>query len=502
MANKPFEYTIINPLERPTSTDINQLQAQAHYDVRLLAEQLFAGAEGFVGDSAKAVPLSVPSLGFSWTPGIMFTVGTAENNIGAISGLSDSYLYKATNIAYRPFNVTTAPATSGYVRYDLLEVRALTGSERLTDSTSVGIFNPSLGSFNVATSKYKTLTSSLDPLTTVEEIAYNVTGTAPLVYKSGQEIAYPGAWSLVPKPTVDSGYLAVAYIRRFEGQTEITSGVIEDARTLLTVSSSTIATVPVTKGGTGQEFLAAGEVLLGNGTSGITSTAILPISKGGTGNGNPSAFMGSVAYYDDSTDQLKYSQAIKTFVPRTGWLLASNSTGAPTWIEPGAAGLPLISTGSAWEAGKVPTSGRTGTSASGVYQNDIDEQLTDTSYQLLNVTPTPATFSIVGNVPYTVSFLPGAASPWDGEFAVENKSAIQLNTVSVKIEIYSGASVIRQWVLDYRVPALQWRTLSPLTVTDVRPSDYANCTVRLSIKSDYANDIWYTINNVYFFFAQ
>lgn len=41
--------------------------------------------------------------------------------------------------------------------------------------------------------------------------------------------------------------------------------------------------VSVANGGTGQSTLSSGEILLGNGTSGITSTATLPISKGGTG---------------------------------------------------------------------------------------------------------------------------------------------------------------------------------------------------------------------------
>ena len=492
MANKPFDYTIINPLERPTSTDINQLQAQAHYDLRQFAYEIFGRQNGFLGYSFNPEPNSPADGTFYIQQGVAFQYGAAENSFGSptIPGLVDSYRQKAVTTINRQITAGAVPSAAGEKRYDLLMIRAPASDERLTDLTSVGVYTPSFGTFE-ATSKYKTLTSSLDGFV-VESITSVQTPTDPIVYKSGN--VFMGAWNPANKPSVDVGYLGVAYIQRYAGQTEIVAGDIEDARTLLTV--------PVQTGGSGNFDLPAGEILLGNGTSGIASTAILPVSKGGTGNGSPGAFMGSVAYYDDSTDQLKYSQAIKTFVPRTGWLLASNSTGGPTWIEPGTAGLPLVSTGTEWEAAKVPTSGRTGTSASGIYQDDIDEQLTDTSYQLLNVTPTPATFSIVGGVPYTVSFLPGAASPWDGEFAVENKSAIQLNTVSVKIEIYSGASVIRQWVFNYRVPALQWRTLSPLAVTDVRPSDYANCTVQLSIKSDYANDIWYTINNMYFFFAQ
>ena len=41
--------------------------------------------------------------------------------------------------------------------------------------------------------------------------------------------------------------------------------------------------VSVPNGGTGKTSLTSGNILLGNGTSGITSTATLPVSKGGTG---------------------------------------------------------------------------------------------------------------------------------------------------------------------------------------------------------------------------
>jgi hypothetical protein len=41
--------------------------------------------------------------------------------------------------------------------------------------------------------------------------------------------------------------------------------------------------VSVNNGGTGRQELAAGQILIGNGTSGIIGTSILPITKGGTG---------------------------------------------------------------------------------------------------------------------------------------------------------------------------------------------------------------------------
>lgn len=49
------------------------------------------------------------------------------------------------------------------------------------------------------------------------------------------------------------------------------------------VSDLTSGTVSVSRGGTGQTTLSSGAILLGNGTSGVTSTSTLPINKGGTG---------------------------------------------------------------------------------------------------------------------------------------------------------------------------------------------------------------------------
>lgn len=49
------------------------------------------------------------------------------------------------------------------------------------------------------------------------------------------------------------------------------------------VSDLTSGTLPVSRGGTGQTTLTSGAILLGNETSGISSTSTLPINKGGTG---------------------------------------------------------------------------------------------------------------------------------------------------------------------------------------------------------------------------
>ena len=76
-----------------------------------------------------------------------------------------------------------------------------------------------------------------------------------------------------------SGTLSVS--RGGTGKTSLTSGAI-----LLgngTSGISTTSTLSVSKGGTGQSTLTSGAILLGNGTNGITTTSTLSVSKGGTG---------------------------------------------------------------------------------------------------------------------------------------------------------------------------------------------------------------------------
>lgn len=80
--------------------------------------------------------------------------------------------------------------------------------------------------------------------------------------------------------------------------------------------------VSVANGGTGQTSLSSGHILLGNGTSGITSTATLPISKGGTGATTAKAARTSLAVYREtvlysndsgSTSTITLSSSIQNF---------------------------------------------------------------------------------------------------------------------------------------------------------------------------------------------
>lgn len=318
MANIPFEYRIINPLERPKSEDLNIAQGQAHSDTRLLAAELFGLQSGFLGDgfSVGVSPVD-PTQFVSTTGGVFFQNTDVEDiNIGGIPGLNDTYPYKATTIGDLDILVPPPPTLVNEKRYDLIQVRSMTGAERLIDPVATDILDPALQRFNDLT-KYKTLTSSFSPgilaglLPGYTDI--DVPVTAPMSYVTGA-VATTADWGDVVKPGIVPGYMGVVYIKRYYGQTTIAAGDIEDARTLLTVSTLT----------------------------------------GGTGSSDAAAYTGSVAWFDTAESKIKYTQAVDTdgpiFGARTGWLLASNSSGAPTWIEPGTYGQALVSTGSAWAA--------------------------------------------------------------------------------------------------------------------------------------------------------
>ncbi len=355
MANLPLESVIINPLERPTSKDINQAQMQAHADMRLLARELFYGGlgsptDGFVGASFKPLVLFSSSRALILLPGVMFqNKADDELNIGGIQGLNDVYKYKAGyNYEGITIVIDNPPTTVGYSRKDLIQVRVPYGDDRLKDQTATGIFDPTLKTFS-SEEKYKLLSSTIpNTYQTIPAGTAPGTATGKVIYKIGTAAASPS------EPTPESGYLTVAVVTSTFGQSYLQTSDISDQRNLLVVNPSVGGTgststpsfpLSVSNGGTGQTSLTSGNILLGNGTESITSISVLPMFKGGTGRAPTSGDLnGSIAYLDYGAAQIKYTQA-----QNSGYLLQSNASGAPTWIAPGAAGGVLTSTGTAWE---------------------------------------------------------------------------------------------------------------------------------------------------------
>lgn len=365
MPNKPFDYTIINPLERPTSTDLNQMQGQAHSDVRALASALFGTGstptDGFVGNSFKVSATSPVSSSISVAAGVAFQTGVAESNIGSIAGLNDAYPYKVLYTDERAIDVLAnapAPTTAGYKRRDLIEIRARSESERLANQQSKGIYNVTNNSFLPGT-VYKTLSSDLTAEVQFVPPAGTVTGT--VVYKIGVEGNYP-TWEDAPVPSTDPGYMAIAVVRVQEGDTSIAASRIEDDRALLSINSSIGAeggvaysdgnNLAFTEAGSVGQILVQGALnqpfwldnapayrfLRSNGTTALPSWAeTIPVENGGTERTSLTA----------------------------NALLVGNGTSPVNFLSPGLAGQVVVSDGTSWISS--PSASRRATSLTSTF---------------------------------------------------------------------------------------------------------------------------------------
>ena len=353
MANFPLETVIINPLERPTSKDINQAQMQAHADMRMLVREMFYGqydsfSEGFVGDSFKPFVTNGVARQLSFTNGVFFQFNSnAENNIGGIQGLTDAYPYKAafnyaSNTIIIPIN--EPPAVEGQSRIDRIEVRVPFGDERLKDSTSVGIFNSTLKTFS-SDNKYKLLSSTL----TTDDVQTIAAGSSdpaaqPIIYHVGTASATPVAPAFTP------GYLTVALVTSTYGQANLLAGDISDERLLLKLNP--------TVGGTGSSVIGdAGAVAYSNGANiEYTRATLFGIPQ-----------TGHILVSDGASTPNWIGPAVSTSL-----LISSGANANPTWLVPGAAGDAVISDGTEWQSlslSDVLTRYYTSTITGGVYSN-------------------------------------------------------------------------------------------------------------------------------------
>ena len=246
MANQPFDSTIINPLERPLSSDMNSLQSEAHRDLRDYLYRAYARATsadslnstirtGFVGNGFAVVQNSPPLSDVTITAGLGFGVGTSASNVGGIAGLNDLSLYKPILLSTnKTVTVPTAPG-GGLCRRDAIYVRP---TMALTDATSSDQYNVSNGQFQSVTLN-KTMTFDLVNQA-VQTIASGSTDTwtSGIVYAMGADTVYATADDLLNAPIrsapILSGYIRIAVINSvgtmFAGYT---NSYIADWRSIL-----------------------------------------------------------------------------------------------------------------------------------------------------------------------------------------------------------------------------------------------------------------------------
>lgn len=221
MADKLFDRTVFNPLERPLSTDQNQLQSQLSAGQFAILERMMmpraagslsmGGSAVFHGSSFGAAAISGMTIALVDGVGIIRDP-TLLGGIGGIGGLNDiTQCYPAYLAAAQTFAVPTADATNP--RIDIIEVRL---DRRLENPLTRDVFDPALEVFN-PTLLNKSLTYDLYGRTSIN-------GSAALNYKTGTPAGSPSA------PSVTAGYHKIAGVYVGAGVTSIRQRDIADWR--------------------------------------------------------------------------------------------------------------------------------------------------------------------------------------------------------------------------------------------------------------------------------
>ena len=243
MANKPFDQRVINPLERPSSSDLNiafsQLNATYSEVMRALMarNESFVATKGAIGRGFAPTPMS--GLTFALYPGIFLIGDTAtssyEYNIGDIYGVNNTALPRYAYLrGTKALTVPDLPA-SGTCRRDFVYIRALEGGvEHLSDETLTDIYDPSVQTF-AAVSVPKTMTMALDDVAP-EYLSYSgggsITPTAAIVYVRGSEVPYVDEDSYLSSDfdLLPSTYRAVAAVNVKSDTSSITTAHLADYR--------------------------------------------------------------------------------------------------------------------------------------------------------------------------------------------------------------------------------------------------------------------------------
>jgi hypothetical protein len=211
----PFDRPIINPRERPLSTDINELASDADRSFRDTLLRMFSGRtsiaddaclpkSGFLGCGFKVQPVSPIAMQVKIRAGIGFVydASSVPSSIDGIAGLADLSSYKPVLLVADALMAVPAAPGVGFSRKDIIEVKVDRRREnpltRPVLDVGTGVFNPSTVN--------KTLAFALDGRTgTVNDPNPSTTGIG---YKVGQA-ALTGAET---EPAVTSGYVKIATI--------------------------------------------------------------------------------------------------------------------------------------------------------------------------------------------------------------------------------------------------------------------------------------------------
>lgn len=296
MANQPFDTTIINPLERPKSSDINAAQSEIHRDLREYLYRAYAVSNGpgvvstafpsgFIGRGFVVEPTSPASMNMTISIGMGFqATANSDSAVGGIIGLNDLSFYKPLVLSSSyPVTVPTAPG-AGFCRRDLIEVRY---NRALTDLTASDVYSVALGVFT-AQNINKTMSFDLAN-TSIQHIPAGspTAASASIVYRSGVEVAHTNDDSFLsaPIPSTDSGYIAIAVVNVGPNVTFVNQGHIADWRPLLAAEGNFEIVGSATLGGGNNTTVPYADPIISNlslrAPAGIRACLSHPVGGGG-----------------------------------------------------------------------------------------------------------------------------------------------------------------------------------------------------------------------------
>lgn len=229
MSGKPFDREVINALERPLSSDVNEVGSYADLALREFIMNLTAERNGAVDDSRKIVPtvggavflgagfktraLGSPAMQVQLDPGLGFyNDNTPTSSVSNVSGVDDLSVIKP--LALTASEIIAVPAADPVnPRIDIIEVKI---DRRMTDSSLRDVLNVSTGQFQPGAVN-KTLSYNQNGRSTVG-------GVGSINYKVGTPAATPVA------PAVDAGYVKIAEVDVFANASAINTVNIRDFR--------------------------------------------------------------------------------------------------------------------------------------------------------------------------------------------------------------------------------------------------------------------------------
>lgn len=233
-----FDRVVINPRERPLSSDINMAQARLDQSIREIVRGLFlphaidpkdtgqsgfTPRTGFMGDGFF-VTANGASRNVVVNPGLGFLLGTTAANFGGVSGVDDLNAYFPCYLpAALTIPIDAAPSV-GQDRFDIIEVMQ---DRRLENPSSRDVLDTGTGIFT-AQSVNKTFAYALDSSRYARVVSPAVSTTG-ISYKVG--VAAPTGGAAIPAAT--AGYTVIAVIKSIGGEVNIAQTRVRDDRQLL-----------------------------------------------------------------------------------------------------------------------------------------------------------------------------------------------------------------------------------------------------------------------------